>query len=333
MARVNARLLAAALSAALIPSSLSAAECAPQTVLATVNLVMQQNGVPMVPVAIVGKPKHLLIATGGYLSSVFPTTVRELNLPRRDVSTGVVGANGLTSSTGARVAELAIGGLRAQNVTLMVSPGRDTGDIPEGEPVGTLGPDVLQNYDVDLDFAAGKLNLIDPNHCAGKVVYWPAQTVAIIPFRLNASSHIVFPAKVDGRSVNAEIDTSTPFTIMNLTIAQGQFRVDVNGPDVQKLGEVQGQGYTANVYARRFNAIAFEGITINNPEMVLMPDMMRSQIRRGPPTGGLIADSRQAAGLPDLMLGMSTLAGLHVYIAYKERKLYITSTGENARAP
>jgi len=53
---------------------------------------------------------------------------------------------------------------------------------------------------------------------------------------------------------------------------------------------------------------------------------MRSQIRRGPPTGGLIADTRQPAGLPDLRLGMSTLSKLHVYIAYKERKLYITES-------
>src|SRR5262245_58436935 len=126
MARVNGRLTAALLSvAALLPSSLRAAECAPQKILASVKLAMEPNGLPMAPVSIVGKPKHMVVATGGYLSQLFPATVRELSLPRRTVALGVVGMNGLTSNAAARVSEFEIGGLRVQNVTLMVSPGRD----------------------------------------------------------------------------------------------------------------------------------------------------------------------------------------------------------------
>jgi predicted aspartyl protease len=329
MTCVDGRLLAGAFAAAVFfPASAGAAECGPQQVLASVELLMQQNGVPLVPVSVVGKPKHFIVATGGYLSHVFPATVRELNLPRRTVSQSVVSANGMTSNAAARVSEFVIGGLRAQNVTLMVPPSQDTGDIPEGAPAGTLGPDVLQNYDVDLDFGAQKFGLIDPNHCEGKVVYWPAQTVAIIPFRLNTSSHIEFPATVDGKRVTAVLDTSASFSSMSLPIAQGQFDIDVNAPDVQKVGEIPGKGYTATVYARQFQSIALEGITIANPQLVLMPDMMRAQLRREAPTGGLIANSRQASGLPDLRLGMSTLSKLHVYIAYKERKLYITSADD-----
>ena len=333
MLTTSARLLAAAVSAAFIPSSLNAAECAPQKILAVVKMAIQQDGVPMAPVSIVGKPKHLIVATGGYLSLVFPAAVRELNLPRRTVSVGVVGANGLSSNTAVLVSEFEIGGLRAQNVRLMMSPGQDIGDIPEGEPAGALGPDVLQNYDVDLDFPGGTLSLIDPNHCAGKVVYWPAAKVTIIPFRLNGSSHIVFPATVDGRRVDAVLDTSARFTTMNLTLAEGRFDIDVNAPDVQKLGEMQGKGYTATIYGRQFKSLALGDIVINDPEIVLMPDMMRAQIRSGPPTGGLIADTRQAAGLPDLRLGMSSLSDLRVYIAYKERKLYITPAAEGAVQP
>src|SRR5262245_39080079 len=112
----NGFLMAAALAAAFVPSSLNAAECAPQQIVASVRLVMRSDGVPMTPVTLVGKPKHFILATGGYLSSVFPATVRELNLPRRTVSGGVVGINGQTSNAGARVTEFAIGGLRAQNI-------------------------------------------------------------------------------------------------------------------------------------------------------------------------------------------------------------------------
>src|SRR5262245_63190535 len=159
MARVNGLLLGAALSAAILaPQTTRAAECAAQQVLASVAMTMQQNGVPLVPVSLVATPKHFIVATGGYLSQVFPATARELNLPRRDVALGVVGANGLTSNTAVQVSQFEIGGLRTQNVRLMVAPGRDTGDIPEGAAAGGLGPDVLQNYDVDLDFAERKFS-------------------------------------------------------------------------------------------------------------------------------------------------------------------------------
>ena len=36
------------------------------------------------------------------------------------------------------------------------------------------------------------------------------------------------------------------------------------------------------------------------------------------------------SGLPDMILGMNTLSQMHVYIAYKERKLYITAANPQA---
>jgi hypothetical protein len=33
----------------------------------------------------------------------------------------------------------------------------------------------------------------------------------------------------------------------------------------------------------------------------------------------------ETVGLPDLILGMNVLSQMHVYIAYRERKLYITA--------
>ena len=38
-------------------------------------------------------------------------------------------------------------------------------------------------------------------------------------------------------------------------------------------------------------------------------------------------DTRDEALEPDILLGMNVLKHLHVYIAYKEKKLYITPAG------
>ncbi len=64
-------------------------------------------------------------------------------------------------------------------------------------------------------------------------------------------------------------------------------------------------------------------MTINNPMLNMLPDMMGGVNPGAPRTGSIIRDER--VGLPDMILGMSTMRQMHVYIAYKERKLYITA--------
>lgn len=282
------------------------------------------NGVPNVPVSLAGRPKEFIVDTGAYLSVLFPPVVAELGLTRRNVALRIIGADGRSSNAAVRVPEFALGRLRAADVPFMVGTGNDRG--ASGTRAGYLGPEILQNYDVDFDFTAAKLSLIDPNHCEGQVVYWPARATAVVPFRLDSNFHIVFPAVIDGKRIDAMLDTGASNTILYLNDAQRLFGIDVNAPDVEKIGEVQGKAYTANIYRRRFERIALEGMVINNPAVVLYPDLVAPQLPRGPATGSLLPDPRsRPPDLPEMILGMSELSKLHLYIAYKERRLYITS--------
>jgi hypothetical protein len=210
----------------------------------------------------------------------------------------------------------------------MVLPGEGGANGPDIEDFGgILGADMLQNVDLDLDFAVGKLNFVSPDHCAGNVVYWQAPAVAIVPITLDRWGHVFFRMQLDGRRVNAALDTGASTTVLNLDVARRTFRVDVNAPDVEKVGELSG-GYTANVYRRRFKSLAFEGVTINDPMITILPDLMGGMNQGTTRTGSLIRDERN--GLPDMILGMNTLSRMHVYIAYKERKLYITAANPQA---
>jgi predicted aspartyl protease len=150
-------------------------------------------------------------------------------------------------------------------------------------------------------------------------VYWSAPAVAIVPFTLDRGGHIIFRMTLEGKRLDALLDTGASATNLNLDIAKRTFNVDVNAPDVEKIGELAG-GYTASVYRRKFKSLAFEGVTINEPLINLLPNMLGPG--QAPNTGSLIRESR---GLPNLILGMSVLGKLHVYIAYKERKLYISA--------
>lgn len=39
----------------------------------------------------------------------------------------------------------------------------------------------MGKYDTELDFTGGKMNYFATDHCEGKVIYWPAQALAIFP--------------------------------------------------------------------------------------------------------------------------------------------------------
>ncbi len=74
----------------------------------------------------------------------------------------------------------------------MVLPGEDGPNGPDIEDFGgILGADMLRNVDLDLDFAAGKLNLVSQDHCSGNVVYWQAPAVAVVPMTLDRWGHVL----------------------------------------------------------------------------------------------------------------------------------------------
>jgi hypothetical protein len=86
------------------------------------------------------------------------------------------------------------------------------------------------------------------------------------------------------------------------------------------------------VYRHAFKSLSFEGLTISNPSLDIIPDLQRGQMERPPATGTRMPDSSVEQKLPDLLIGMDVLRHLHLYIAYKEQKLYITPESAPAAA-
>src|SRR6266566_1741757 len=180
-------------------------------------------------------------------------------------------ANGDIGSDAAdRRPSITLGRFRQEGAYFQVAPGPDNANDKNGQPfAGTLGPDVLQKFDADFDFTAGKLNLVSPDHCEGKVVYWTAPAVAIVPMHVAQFGHVIFTMTLDGKRINVLLDTGASNTTMNLDVARRIFSVDLNGPEVEKVGEITG-GYTANVYRRRFKKLEVDGVVINDPLITLL---------------------------------------------------------------
>src|SRR5947209_13814648 len=77
------------------------------------------------------------------------------------------------------------------------------------------------------------------------------------------------------------------------------------------------------VYKHTFKSLSLEGVTINNPGLRLQDNLIQyvqTQQGSGPHLSHFQAGERNA----DFTLGLKELHHLHVYIAYKEQKLYVT---------
>jgi predicted aspartyl protease len=314
-------LLSFALASGALPAI--AAECGPLQIVTSIPMKPIVGGAPGIDVQIADTRRILLVDTGGVFSAVTKRTVRELKLKPTQSNVAMTNVRGQKSDQAVRLPSIALGTLRQEGAYFQVDPAPDNPDDKNPEPfAGTLGPDLLQKFDADFDFAGHKLNLISPDHCEGKVVYWTAPAVAIVPMHVAQFGHILFPMTLDGKRINVLLDTGASNTTMNLDVARRIFNVDVNAPDVRNVGEITG-GYTANVYLRRFKTLEVDGVVVTEPLITLLPNMMGPAPARR--TGSLTRDTDDAQGLPDLILGMSVLSKLHVYIAYKESKLYLSA--------
>jgi hypothetical protein len=206
--------------------------------------------------------------------------------------------------------EIILGQLRASHWKFVVMP-----DMLSAEVNGTIAPDVLQQFDVDFDFAASKLNLFSKEHCPSKVVYWTRAPVAAIPVRVDMWGHLAVPMQLDGKKTEATIDTGSSRSVLSLETAEHKF--DFGEDDARLKPAAPDLGEKAHVYKFPFKALTLEGVTVKNPDIILVSDH----------------DSKIGVGGPQLILGMGILRQLHLYISYGEGKVYVTAASVDRNTP
>ncbi len=328
--RAEARwLYVAALFIASIPETGTAAEsCPPLTRITSVDTVTGPGGYMLVPVKIGEAQRLMLFDTGGSLSSITPTAAQELHIPTYDSRMRIAGVTGKVSSRAAIIPSIVIGTVESKQAQYMVLPDDLLRGLNPGGVAGILAP--APGIDIDIDFAGHTLAFFSPDHCAGKVVYWPASAVAVVAMR-NAglqpgsglsTERIMIPVTLDGKQIDALIDTGSTDNVLKLTVAEDRFGVDLKSPDIQPLGQL-GSNASAKTYRKQFATLSFDGVTVTNPVLDLIPDRQTGAFGEERPTGSLTRPPDR--GLPDLIVGMSVLSKLHMYVAYKERKVYITA--------
>jgi hypothetical protein len=297
-----------------------AEDCGPLKQVNSVDLVAVPNRA-LVPVSLNGIPKLFLLDTGGDISQINGTVAQELALPIRDAGVKMLDMYGNASTKKTRVEKFTIG--------------RQTGDIELGiQPnpnfgvgtrfVGIFAPDLMARSDVEIDFGTYKMNTFLSDHCPGHVVYWPHAALAVVPMTFH-KRHIRLPVKLDGKELTAEIDTGSSNTNMAAEAAKRLFDIVPETPGNVPLNT---RGMAA-AFGRVFSSLDFEGVAVQNPHIVIRPDLIGSK----DPNNGVRTDTRalkvdDLEGRPDLLIGMDVLKKLHLYIAFGENRIYISEASK-----
>jgi len=268
-----------------------------------------------------GQPHTFMIDTGGFVSELYDDVVQKLGLSTSAINPNVeiYDSGGNVRRRYVNVPKLALGAVQADTKIMMVKPRRPGKDIGID---GTIGPDVLEHVDVELDFAGRKVNLISQDHCEGKVVYW-SDRFTETDFALS-DQHIVIPMMLDGQEVKAIVDTGAPLTYLNETVSHRLFGIDSKSPGIER--DPGAPPDSPDAYRYRFKSLSVAGVMVKNPLIGIIPDRAHQAFSRRH-TNKEDFDPVEAPRMSELqlLLGMNVLTKLHLYIAYKEHKLYITA--------
>ena len=266
-----------------------------------------------IPVEVNGTKLQFFVDTAGILSSLSGDAVKKLNLSTRLGDEAEFQENGRRVNQTVQVASLKIGGLEGSNFEFTVDPDKFADSMD-----GRISPDILRGYDVDFDFANNKLNFFSQDHCEGKVVYWTTAYTSV-PMTLDRIGHITIRVELDGQTLDAVVDTGSSQSTISEGIADRSFHVTSSTPGATQLPDTN-----PALYRYTFKSLTLNGVTVKNPVFVLMPDLAEQQMRNE--LGKLATDPHYdlTGDIPRLVIGMDILRQLHLYIAYKERKLYVT---------
>lgn len=310
------RRLRYALMMALLSVPVRAAEPAPATEpapaqpecqlvqLVSLEMSTQFDGRVAVPATIQGQTGLLVIDTGSIHSVLTDAAARSRNLQMRIGNQIFFYLGGLPAYKFVEADRLELGHMVARDMPLLILPARSF----DRNAIGMLAPDIMSNYDVDFDFAGGKFSLISPDHCPGKVVYWTqTPAVAAVPMRVDSGGHPIITVTLDGKEMDAAVDTGSDRSTITLGMAKELFGIDEKDPKLTFVSNVRVNGTAAAaLYRYPFAALNLEGVVVQNPSI------------------DILAGKRFEAGDNQMILGIKTLRQLHMYIAYKEKKIYFT---------
>jgi hypothetical protein len=313
--RLPSAVLVAALIGASIPAQ--AQQCPPLQRAFALDLIPAGSRYA-VPVTVNGQAKRFMLHTAEFTSILSQATVTELKLSPRTEGL-ILYFDGSTRTGHLVTVDLQIGPVKANGQEMYILDGTGSFD-------GFFSANLMQNYDIDFDFAGRKLSYFLTDHCEGRVVHWTKGAFTVVPFDgwvSGSGRDLTIPVTIDGHEIRAWIDTSLAQTVIDADSVNSMFGVTGDSPGAAKLDALpNGRA----IFNWTFKELKIGAITISDPRMRVEPDLVavagsKSRVM-------LQSDSRVQHltdhFLPSMRLGLDVLRQLHIYLAARENKLYLS---------
>jgi hypothetical protein len=313
-----------------------AQDCGPLAQIASLDMTpVGNNSVMTVPASFNGTIQPMLVNTGGGISNMRSAALDGLGLHAIDASRiKMLDAAGNASKRYVQVDDFAMGAVKLKNLQFIVSP--NTSPAPFA---GSLAGDIMEIYDVEMDFAGRKLNFFSKEHCPGHVLYWKPAAVAVLPIIFQEATgdssrtgfrsyvyrvvHVIVPITLDGKEFQARIDTGSARSTIPAAIAKYQFNVAEDSAGSTPGQTIDGHPDHAT-FSHVFSSLTFDAVSVTNPRFTVLPAVVGEK----DPGNSVRVDSRVRRDDDNIgghiTIGMDVLRKLHLYIAFGERKLYVT---------
>lgn len=309
------KLVAFAILVGFFASTAQAAEDCTLKQLASLPISVLPDGDMAVPVTIAGTERKFKIGIDAPFSAILGKFADEKGSKSLSMPFGikpVVEDQKVTLQV--KVPDIRVGSLHGTDFAMLRYENNTTGD---SDAVGVLGLDFLANADLELDLRNNKLNLFSQDHCEGQVVYW-AKAYAAVPFTKDESGHFAAEMQLDGKPVTVDLDAAMGDARMGAATVKRIFGLDEQSPDFKRVTTPPGW---QPQYSYPFKSLSIDGIAIGNPKITIESAIGDCR----PKTQYKGSGPYRCYGMADVRLRSTELRALHLFIAFKEKMLYVTA--------
>ena len=240
-----------------------------------------------------GTDTPLVVDTGAERTLLTDSTVSYLLLARSKLSTTqLVGVGGAVTDADV-YADLELG---------HASFGQQLAVANIPEIGGLVGGDMLSDYDVEFDLPDKRFRLWrTAGSCGAADLPWQGPRTTI-PIRVTGGEHLRVPVAIDGKPVEAILDSGAAISLLRADVAQElgvTYATLTADPSVLIHGV---DGHTIRVYRHRFDTL-----TLGNERIV------------GPRIG---VDENPLAST-EMLLGVDYLRRRRVWISYRTEQMFV----------
>src|SRR6185437_8252703 len=155
--------------------------------------------------------------------------------------------------------------------------------------------------------------------------YWSPDAVASVPM-VTYSGIVYVPVMLDGHRIVALLDTSADRTFLNPQVAERLFGLEAGALEAT---DVTDAGARIKAGMHRFSSLTFGGLTIADPQIAVPFDVLSQNTQEFHASKVLRNTYRLSEFLPPMIIGMDVLRQSHLYISFRNQRIYVSAAGDS----